>query len=324
MKILASLLLLLPFAAAREYHCDSTSPEALTTSGSVTFSSLACQKLPSRDTVTPITVSAIRIDLKAQDIRVTPLASADPLAPLKGIDQMASDYAPRRIIAGINGGYFWRTDITPFWLDDVCRGKTRADAESPPSPDAPNNGIHDGQLVIDGKYFGSNCDKWGFSRPAIVYTPSSLSSEDWDMALQSRGEQLAGVYSALAAGPNLVSLNATTLEPYVDIPEDDDNINIYEHASNTAVGLIFDLKTGKSKEMIFVTVDGSECGPFDQSCGINSKNLAHLMLDAFNVHKSISMDQGGSTTLWIEGKGVVSNGGSGARAVANGLFIELV
>lgn len=45
--------------------------------------------------------------------------------------------------------------------------------------------------------------------------------------------------------------------------------------------------------MIMVTTDGTdECGPSDQSCGINAPNLASLLLNHFNTQEAMSMDQG--------------------------------
>lgn len=44
-----------------------------------------------------------------------------------------------------------------------------------------------------------------------------------------------GVQYAIGAGPNLVSLNVSTGGSYVDI--EGDNVNIIEHASNTALAL---------------------------------------------------------------------------------------
>ena len=155
------------------------------------------------------------------------------------------------------------------------------------------------------------------------------------MDVVQRGEQgPEDIQNGLGAGPNLVSVDRSSWETYIDIPEDDDNINIMEHAANTAVGVIFDTSTGQAVKMILVTTDGSdECGRLDSSCGINATNLASLMKDHFQVHESMSMDQGGSTTMWVKqqegaegtaGDGVVSYAGGGARNVANALFIEIV
>ena len=86
-----------------------------------------------------------------------------------------------------------------------------------------------------------------------------------------------------------------------------------------------------------MTTDGSdECGPKDDSCGLNSLNLASLMKDKFSCNLAMSMDQGGSTTMWVKGAntdrdGVVSRSHNtepveddGPRNIANGLFIEAI
>ena len=58
-----------------------------------------------------------------------------------------------------------------------------------------------------------------------------------------RGEPVAdSIQTAIGAGPNLVSFDASTGTSYVDIPSDDDNINILEHAANSAVGLVLSKK----------------------------------------------------------------------------------
>lgn len=230
------------------------------------------------------------------------------------------------------GGYFWRVDIEDFWIDDVCRGKTRKEANTPVSADNVNNGVSDGLVKIDGKVVGNSCDCKGYSRPAVL----EIDSVDSTIAVVHRGETAEStVQNAIAAGPNLVSFNSSTGESYIDIPSDDDNINILEHAANTAVGI---LRTdGKARTMIIATTDGSdECGPKDITCGLNSKDLASLMKDHFQTAQAMSMDQGGSTTMWVKGanpdrNGVVSRSHNnkpveqdGPRNVANALFFSLI
>lgn len=90
-------------------------------------------------------------------------------------------------------------------------------------------------MKVDGQVLSNNCDCKGYSRPAVLKLDGSSSWID----VLSRGQTVDdSVYNAIAAGPNLVSYNESTGYSYVDIPSDDDNINIYEHAANTAVGLI--------------------------------------------------------------------------------------
>ena len=64
--------------------------------------------------------------------------------------------------------------------------------------------------------------------------------------------------------------------------------------------------------------------------------LSGLLKEQYGVHQALSMDQGGSTTMWIKGErpdrgGVVSRSHSSVpdiddtpRNVANGVFVELL
>ncbi len=103
------------------------------------------------------------------------------------------------------------------------------------------------------------------------------------------------------------------------------------------MGLIFDKNTGAATTLVMVETDGSDaCLPNQSFCGIIAKNLAQLSMDVFKLDVSMSMDQGGSTTLWIDGENPSKNGvvsratntepaeNEGARNIANGLFIELI
>jgi len=198
----------------------------LTASSSVVWMKENCTNIENADPL--LVVNSITIDLTANDIRITPAVSdGEPLLPL---DQLALSNSNQKLIAGINGGYFWRLDITPFWFDDVCRTKVRKEAEMPAARVEPNFGIHDGAVKISGLTVGSNCDCAGYSRPAVISTVGANS--DWEISVMQRGQQPANnVYSALGAGPNLVSFNTTTKTSFIDIPADDDNINIHEHAA---------------------------------------------------------------------------------------------
>lgn len=279
-----------------------------------------------------LVVNSLHVDMLATDIRIVPGYSQDPSRPLIPIGEIAATYGSNanKFIAGINGGYFWRVDITGFWMDDVCRGKTRKDAELPVDDCSqhPNNGLHDGTLIFDGKVVGCNCDKWGYSRPALLATTQGNS--EWNIKVLSRGEQATSdVKFALAAGPNLVSFNQETGASFIDIPDGEDNINRFEHAAQTAVGLNF-AEGQKVTKMTMVTSDGRECGPKNTKCGVADPDLALLMQQHFGCQQAMSMDQGGSTTMWVNGAkspnndGVVTNAGGSARNVANGLYIQAV
>jgi len=275
----------------------------------------------------PVAVNSLHIDLTKGDVKIVPGYSQDAAAPLIPINKIAESYGPdAKFIAGVNGGYFWRTDITGFWFDDVCRGKTRKQAETPVDDCTahPDNGLHDGSLIVDGKSVGCNCNNWGYSRPALMATTEGNS--EWNIKVMSRGEQAAaGVKFALAAGPNLVSYDPVTGQSKVDIPDGEDNINRFEHAAQTAVGINF-ASAGVANKITMVTTDGCE---YSSKCGVADPNLALLMQQHFGCQQAMSMDQGGSTTMWVrdatkntpDQNGVVSNAGGSARNVANGLFV---
>ena len=314
-----------------EWRCITTKDDSsLSKTGSVQWFQNNCTNSADANSQPLLVVNVVKIDLTSKDVKISAGVAKDAAQPLQPVNIIAEQNPNRNFVAGINGGYFWRTDITPYWLDDVCRGKTRKEAESPANSEHPNDGISDGLIKINGELLGSNCNCWGFSRPAII----NDANNNWNIDVVNRGEQgLPDIQNGLAAGPNLVSYKPDTYETYIDIPSNDDNINIHEHAANTAVGIIYNKDTNQAETMLFVTTDGSdECGRLDESCGINAPNLASLMKDHFMVHQSMSMDQGGSTTMWIKsqtststnGDGVVSYSGGGARNVANGFFVEII
>jgi exopolysaccharide biosynthesis protein len=286
-------------------------------------------------TATPdLTVNSVWFNLDSTVVRAIPAVSGDPNNPMQTLPEMAAQN--EKLIAGINGGYFWRVDIEDFWIDDVCRGKTRDEANHPASSSNVNYGVSDGLVKIDGTVVGNNCNCSGYSRPAIL----AIDGEQSTINVVYRAETVdASIQNAIAAGPNLVSYNSSNEESFIDIPSDDDNINILEHAANTAVGIRFanKISQGSPAQMILITTDGSdECGPKDISCGLNSNSLASLMKDHFLVSVAMSMDQGGSTTMWVKGanperNGVVSRSHNdrpeeedGPRHVANGLFVSLI
>jgi exopolysaccharide biosynthesis protein len=330
MRILGLFTLLVcGFASAQNWRCiDIKAPKQL--EEGVTYQMQNCTKQP-EPAQPDLTVNIVTVDLSSPNVRVRP-AVADPKKQLQPVPDMATQNP--NFIVGINGGYFWRVDITNFWVDDVCWFKSREEANAPVSKDNVNNGIHDGLIKIDGVVYGNNCNCHGFSRPAVM----SFDGENTNVQVLHRGETVGDeVQNAIGAGPNLVSYNSTTKTSYVDIPADDDNINILEYAANTAVAAKLNPDTGKATHVMLMTTDGSdECGPSMPSCGLNMEGLGELLKEAYGANIAISMDQGGSTTMWIKGErpdrnGVVSRSHSSVpdiedtpRNVANGVFIELI
>jgi hypothetical protein len=123
----------------------------------------------------------VTVDVTDPYVRVVP-GIADPTKMLQSIPDMAALNSKR--IVGINGGYFWRVDLSSFWVDDVCWFKSRTEALSPVSKDHVNNGIGDGLIKIDGVVYSNNCNCTGFSRPAVM----SFDRENTNIQVLHRGE----------------------------------------------------------------------------------------------------------------------------------------
>ena len=170
----------------------------------------------------------------------------------------------------------------------------------------------------DGVILSQNCDKIGYDVPALLV----LNGTSTRIELQTRGAKCpAGVVDGIAAGPNLVSLDANG-EPYINIPPHDHNVNIIEHSANTAVALLRSPSSQSVDSVLFVTADGHDgCPSKDPTCGIDAHHMAYFNLDYLGASEAMEIDQGGSTTMWVKGLGVVSNPGEGQRNIFSGLFV---
>lgn len=204
------------------WSCSTARPAAaapLPLPAGLSFSQLVCTSspIPVFGKAGPLNVSVLSADLTAGNLRLVPLASPS----LATVGAMAAASPGRRLWGGINGGYFWRTDVHSF-VDTVCQGKSRAQAEAAPSATAPNAGVGDGAVFSGGQLLASNCDCAGFSRPAVLTINGSLSRVD----VLHRGDAppFGPALDAIAAGPNLVASNASGA--FVAIPSDDDNIGV--------------------------------------------------------------------------------------------------
>jgi hypothetical protein len=174
--------------------------------------------------VGPMIFNIVRAGLSGGLALVPAVSSAAP--PLQPLTLIAAEHPGA--LAGINGGYFWRVDDSTF-VDNVCWTKSKAQALAAPGPDHPSCGVGDSAVVINSTIVATNCEDPGYARPAALICDGANSK----VIVQRRAELLPpGTRSAIAAGPNLVSSRGGS--SYVDIPLDDFNVNIWEHASNTA------------------------------------------------------------------------------------------
>ena len=220
------------------WHCNLVTNTSL--AQSVSWTKLNCTgdvhrepPFPGYLRVGPVIVNIASAELSqaasSPKLRPAIARTALGLAPLHELAATAEtpEFKP---LAGVNGGYFFEVNRDDF-VDDVCWGKLRRDALHNVSLSDPNAGIGDGLTIMEGRYVSSNCDKHGNSKPvaAVLDYPPHF------VKLERAGRLPDGVKWAIAAGPNLVSRNASSGISNIDI--EGDNINILEHASNTALAI---------------------------------------------------------------------------------------
>merc|ERR1712037_459511 len=98
----------------------------------------------------------------------------------------------------------------------------------------PNAGVSDNVIMRDGIVLGSNCNKLLNSRPTALVLRDTNGTVPRIEVMKRGGHLSPSVLDAIGAGPNLVSSHLGG-KPRVDIRGH--NVNILEHASNTAVAL---------------------------------------------------------------------------------------
>ncbi len=126
--------------------------------------------------------------------------------------------------------------------------------------------------------------------------------------------------NGIAAGPNLISEDASG-RPFINIKGL--NVNIIEHSSNTAVGLVRRSPGGPMSTMFMVVSNGRDsCKSSDPTCGLNAMHMAYFLKDFLGVNQAMEMDQGGSSTMWVQGLGIVSNKGDSPRKLYSSLFVN--
>ena len=260
--------------------------------------------------VGPVIINVVIGNLSS-NLQLVPLtAASNTVTPLPNMTNPTPNKT--KLLAGINAAYFYRVDETHFF-DNVCLGKLKKIALLPVTTVSPNHGVSDGAIVRNGKVLGSNCDCLGENRVAVLSVNGTNSRID---VLLKRGDPPPfGIqFDAIGAGPNLITKSNIAIPPH-----DQNFANVYEHSANTGVGF---RTTFQTREVVMITTDGHDgCKINDTTCGMNAFTLAYLMRDAFQCDSAMGMDQGGSTTMWIHGKGVVSNLGSSARPIFSGLFL---
>lgn len=253
--------------------------------------------------VGPLAFHVVTVDLEKADLLPQ---VAHPL-------RTVSEFADNRTLAAINGGYFWELNKA-IWADNVCWSKTRAMAQAPASPSSPSHGASDSLVKSRGVWLGGPCDTAvnGIMMPAVL----QLHGRNASIAVYDKGCDVEAD-TAIGNAPNLVSTRGA--RTFVDIPHGDTNLNIVEKSAQSAVGV----RPG-GREVVMVSHDGIDgCAYANATCGMSSIQLAYYLKDRLSLAQAMQLDGGGSTTLWVRGRGVVtSNGFARERLVANALMVS--
>ena len=282
----------------------------------------------------PIVINVVSVDLRdGSRARIEPAAS--PNGTLSFLSDIGSLDSSR--VAGVNGGYYYRMDDTGF-KDGVCKGKTRADAEMPATASHPNRGLGDASLVSNGILLSSNCDCRGYNMPAVLTVNGTRSRID---LVGKGGAPPAGLELDSVAGGPLILKGGRAIGPDL---KDENAGHFFEHAGNAGMGLsrplpstagtLLTSQSGRPSTAWMVTFDGYDGCPFtDTTCGTTAFVMAAFFRDYLGAWDAMSMDQGGSTGMYVKGQG--SRGGapgmvnrahkepdSAPRTIFSGVFVS--
>lgn len=68
--------------------------------------------------------------------------------------------------------------------------------------------------------------------------------------------------------------------------------------------------------------DGHDgCPRDDPRCGMEAKPMAHFLIDVVKVEQAVELDQGGSSTLFVSGLGVVNSNKKSPRKIFSALAV---
>ncbi len=163
-------------------------------------------------------------------------------------------------------------------------------------------------MRVGGELRSTNCDLLGFSHP-VAFVMNGTASR---LVPLRRGQQLEAL-DALANSPLLV------LGGRFAVPAADLGLNRWSHSSNAALAL---RGQDAGAELVLAVSDGRDgCPRSDPACGIEAEPMAYFMLDVVRAEQALELDQGGSATLWVSGKGIVNSNKKGPRKVFSGIAV---
>lgn len=263
--------------------------------GKVIWKTLNCNGTSDIVKLNNLNINVIYAPTNDPTIKILPRQANTPnqLAQLPAIaDELSAQY---NILAGINGGYFYRNDVTNF-NDNICPSKTK-------NPPKPTDSMGDSLLQYNNATEATNC----VYIPGVTTPRASLILTGINPLTNKPAPYITlvnpdvsyknpdGTFpDAIGAGPNLITDGKIT----VDNPEEGLMGPTLEFAANTAVGIINDQNNNPSQIVLF-TVDGNDQSFQKNLPAMNAAEMADFLLNYLKVNNAISMDQGGSTTMYV-------------------------
>ncbi|MBL8951873.1 MAG: phosphodiester glycosidase family protein [Myxococcaceae bacterium] len=183
----------------------------------------------------------------------------------------------------INGDFFDYDDYNVWGLAAGSLGRWSGCGDAPGlcAEDAAK-----GTLAFSSNRVGGERVELSNQEDVVRYDPSWMNGviSGWPMIVKN---------GAVTSYPRMTSEHCTARHP------------------RTAVGL-----TADGKHLLVVTVDGRHSA----AAGMTCQELARELISLGAV-RALSLDGGGSTTMWVRGRGRVSNSGGDERVVGNHLAI---
>lgn len=184
-------------------------------------------------------------------------------------------------------------------------------------------------VAINGDFFDYDSrDVWGLAAgPNGKWTgcgdaPGVCADSEWKATFAFSGNELGGEQVEIS-NPGAITTYETWMKGVISgwpLVVKDGQVTTYEKMDSphctarhprTAVGLSAD-----GRYLILMTIDGR----YGSYAGATCRELARELI-SLGAAKALSLDGGGSTTMWVRGRGRVNNAGEAQRSVGNHLAV---
>lgn len=221
-------------------------------------------------------VNVLSIDLKSN--KVVPVVNKK----LMSLAEMAKKHP--KVIAAINGGFYFRKDQVPFW-DNICPKKTNKNVKN----------LGNSLLQIDGKVIATNCDNNGHGKSHFARSVMVLSGKGAPyIRLVSPNKIVKGLApheplpNVIGAGPNLISYSPNH-GAFINIV-DEGFPWVNEKKPRAAIAI-----KRNPQRILMVTLDS-----LIEDKGVTLHTFAKILKNVLHVDAALNLDGGGSTSIYLK------------------------